>query len=484
MPAPFYGKRFVFTQPDGSQLEVRGFGNQFRARFETLDGDPVVRDPATGFHEAVPAHAARSALVLAGARAAGARPALPRQTRWQERRAEKKRTRRAGPEAEAALVSPEEKITGDYVGLCLLVRFPDDVGDAIPEAEVATFCNRRGYDGFGNNGSVYDYFFDNSGGELRYTNVVAPYYRARQPRAYYTDPAVRWPDRTQELILEALYDLQAQGFDFRGLTADGAGFVHALNVFYTGTVTNEFQAGLWPHSSDLVAPIEVAPGRTIRDYQITDMGEKLTLGTFCHENGHMVCDFPDLYDLGEPTDCAADSYGTGYYCLMGYGGDADSTNPTQICAYLKYRAGWAPNVTPITPGREVSLAAGRNEFALYERSATEYFILEARRKEGRDAALPDAGLAIWHVDEDSQASNEHEQRTRDLHYECLEQADGRFGLEIAQDLGDPYDLFPITGNDQFGDATLPDSRWWDGTPSKLEIRRIRRAGNGVTFVSE
>ena len=31
------------------------------------------------------------------------------------------------------------------------------------------------------------------------------------------------------------------------------------------------------------------------DYQITDMGNRLTLGTFCHENGHMVCDFPDLY---------------------------------------------------------------------------------------------------------------------------------------------------------------------------------------------
>ena len=50
--------------------------------------------------------------------------------------------------------------------------------------------------------------------------------------------------------------------------------------------------------------------------------------------------------------------------------------------------------------------------------------------------------------------------------------------------GDRDDLFAITRNDRFGDATLPDSRWWDSTPSGLEIRRIRRAGNAVTFVSE
>lgn len=484
MPAPFHGKRFVFTQPDGSKLEVRGFGNQFRARFETLDGNPVIQDPATGFYQAVPAHAARSALVLAGARAAEARPVLRRQTRWQERLEEKKRARGAGAEMEAALAPPERETRGDFVGLCLLIEF-QDIPHAIPEAEVAAFCNHRGYNGFGNNGSVYDYFFDNSGRELRYTNIVAPYYQSRHPRAYYTDPDVPWPNRAQELILEALEHHQAQGFDFRGLTVDDKGFVHALNVFYVDELVNEFQKGLWPHSSELAAPVALGPGMTARDYQITNMGTQLTLGTFCHENGHMVCDFPDLYDLGEPTDCAADSFGTGHYCLMGYGGDADPTNPTQICAYLKYRAGWAAKVMLITPGLEVTLAAGRNEFAIYERSPTEYFIFEARRKADRDAALPDEGLAIWHVDENKKASNEHEQRTWELHYECsLEQADGRFGLEIAQDLGDRYDLFPITRNDRFGDATLPDSRWWDGTPSRLEIRRIRRAGNAVTFVSE
>jgi len=49
MPTSFAGKRFSFTQPDGTVLQVRGWGNQYHAAFETLDGYTVVRDPVSGF---------------------------------------------------------------------------------------------------------------------------------------------------------------------------------------------------------------------------------------------------------------------------------------------------------------------------------------------------------------------------------------------------------------------------------------------------
>jgi M6 family metalloprotease-like protein len=488
MPAPFFGKKFTFTQPDGSTIELRGFGNQFRARFETLDGSPMVKDPVTGFYRPAPANTPDDALGLGVAgiqaveRAAEARPEPVRtKTRWQERLEEKKRGPRPG-EAEIALAPPERGTVGDFVGLCLLIEFPD-VPQTIPQDEVEAFCNRRGYDGFGNNGSVFDYFFDNSTGRLRYTNIVTPYYQSKHPRSHYTDPAVSWPTRTRELIQEALDHHKSRGFDFRGLTTDREGFVRAVSVFYAGEVVNEFRKGLWPHSSSLLTPFELRPRMKARDYQITDMGNELTLGTFCHENGHMICDFPDLYDLGDPGDTATDSFGTGFFCLMAYGGNADQTNPAQVCAYLKHRAGWTDRLTRITPGLEVTLDASRNDFAIFEKSPTEYFILEARLRAGRDEALPDAGLAIWHVDE--KGKNEHEQMTARLHYECsLEQADGRFDLEKAEDAGDRDDLFPFNGNDQFGNATQPDSKWWDGTSSGLEIRGIRQDGTALTFVCE
>ena len=51
MPSPFLGKTFTFTQPDGTKIELRGWGDQHYAVFETLDGYTVAKNPATGFFE-------------------------------------------------------------------------------------------------------------------------------------------------------------------------------------------------------------------------------------------------------------------------------------------------------------------------------------------------------------------------------------------------------------------------------------------------
>ena len=105
----------------------------------------------------------------------------------------------------------------------------------------------------------------------------------------------------------------------------------------------------------------------------------------------MVCDFPDLYDYGY------ESNGVGDFCLM-CGGGSD-TNPVHVSAYLKNQAGWTSRISEASPGTAVTLAAGTNDFLIHRRSRTEYFILENRQRAGRDAALPDAGIAIWHADE-------------------------------------------------------------------------------------
>ena len=50
MPTPYVGREFTFTNPDGTLVRVRGYGNQFAAVFETLDGFTVAKDPQTGFY--------------------------------------------------------------------------------------------------------------------------------------------------------------------------------------------------------------------------------------------------------------------------------------------------------------------------------------------------------------------------------------------------------------------------------------------------
>jgi M6 family metalloprotease-like protein len=371
------------------------------------------------------------------------------------------------------LAPPQRPTVGDFVGLCVLIDFADEPA-TIARGEVESFCNRPGYTGFGNNGSVFDYFSENSLGRLRYTNVVTQYYRARQPKSYYTNPGIQMGVRARELIVEALTHLKANGFDFSTLTADGGGYVYAMNVYYAGEVVNNWNEGLWPHAWHLASRVPLVPGKDAYDYQFTAMGGELALGTFCHENGHMLCDYPDLYDYGD------ESSGVGAFCLMCGGGSGDEKNPAHVSAYLKRLSGWARSVTGLQHDQQLQLPSGQNDFALFARSASEYFLLEHRRRSGRDASLPGQGLAIWHVDEDG--SNNHEQRTPTQHYELsLEQADGLFQLEqLRGHAGDAGDLFgPVTT--RFADTTTPDSKWWDGTASNLEVDQISVAGTTAVF---
>jgi len=498
MPRPFSAKEFVFTQPDGTPLRLRGWGDQNYAVFETLEGFTVVKDPATGFYHYARLSADETELVPSGRRVGAVDPRSlgltvharirPRaakeraltaarpmgfRRRWEIRREERKARLRATMRSKGPLAAPPpQATTGDYVGLCLLIQFPDVAGTITPQ-QVTDFCNAQGYTGFGNNGSVYDYFYDVSGGLFRYTNVVTAYYTAAHNRSYYSDPGVTLGTRARELILEALHDLSSQAFDFSSLSSDADGFVYALNVFYAGPCPNNWGEGLWPHSWSLESPYDAAAGKRVNDYQITNMGDQLSLATFCHENGHMVCDFPDLYDYGYQ------SLGVGDYCLMGYGGP-DEKNPTHVGAYLKYNAGWAHSVAEIAPELDATLSALSNDFFIHQRSAAEYFIIENRRQQDRDAALPDAGLAIWHVDETG--SNNDEQMTLAHHYECsLEQADNQWDLENDVNSGDGGDLFGAPEDTRFADSTSPNSKWWDGTSSGLDIYEISAPGDTMTF---
>jgi M6 family metalloprotease-like protein len=471
MSHPFFGEEFEFTQPDGSTLRVRGWGDQQNAVFETIDGRRVQQDPATGYFKPVedtrdgtrPRAAAPDVLL---GDAPGMRPGLPTNgARWQQRRKEQQLAASMG---DALLAPPQRETVGTFVGLCLLVQFPDVAG-TITREEVDNFCNKPGYTGFGNNGSVFDYYRDVSGGRVNYTNLVAPYYTAKNPRSYYTDESVRQPIRAIELITEALDDLIISRFDVSSLSTDNLGFVYALNVFYAGKRVNNWAQGLWPHAHFLTAPYRLRAGMDAHDYQITDMANELSLGTFCHENGHMLCDFPDLYDYG------GESFGVGPYCLMCAGGNISPKNPVHIGAYLKFRAGWAESATALAAGSTITLRSDRNQFALQRKSNTEYYVIENRQKHARDTALPAAGLAIWHVDELGDNSNEQMSPTR--HYECtLVQADGKSELEQKINNGDPKDLFSAAQNGTFGHTSEPPSRWWDGTNTPLEIVDITTSG--------
>jgi hypothetical protein len=224
-------------------------------------------------------------------------------------------------------------------------------------------------------------------------------------------------------------------------------------------------------------PLFSADGVSSQYYQITNIGDELKLRTFCHENGHMICSWPDLYDYGD------ESSGIGNYGLMA--GGASSKNPVPPNPSLRSDAGWETiiDITNVPLGSLLSHTA--NSLTTYRNSnpnnPDEYFLIESRTKYGRNAALPDEGLLIWHVDE-SMGGNDYEQMTPSEHYRVsVEQADGAFHLENNDNYGGPGDLFHAGYADAFHDSTVPGAKWWSGDNSGLHIHNISPIGPTMSF---
>jgi M6 family metalloprotease-like protein/uncharacterized repeat protein (TIGR01451 family) len=528
--APF-DKNFDFTQPDGTVITLHGCGDEFSAVFYTTntpngsnDGYTVVFDQAsqaycfaqqseatgqlqpTGVqaHLAPPSGMAQHVRMSAAARKQQViarwqkwESAMQVQTRWRARLAGLKQVQ-YDAKGGISYAPPGFTTTGTKVGLTLLIDFTDDL-NTIPQAEIINYCNSDNYSGFGNNGSVKKYFYDNSGGQLTYSNVVTIYVTAPQPKTYYNDTTKDCGDQANLLIKDALDTLKARSDyastilpTFSGLTTDG-GDVVAFNVFYAGGNGGVWTYGLWPHSWGLynVGAQPLGNGMNVFRYQITDIGNRLTIGTFCHENGHMLCGYPDIYDYDY------DSVGgAGVFCLMDYGGT--DYNPSQICAYLKRASGWgntveldATSALLATAGAAATTGTNINQFYRYQKPgvSTEYYLMENRQKLGRDAGIAASGLAIWHVDElgdrDNQSTNYN---TSHANYEVsLMQADNLYHFQNNINGGDANDLYYASNSavgytNAFADNTSPGARWWDGTASGLQITKISSASTNMTFV--
>ncbi|MHC5155826.1 MAG: metallopeptidase domain-containing protein, partial [Planctomycetota bacterium] len=203
----------------------------------------------------------------------------------------------------------------------------------------------------------------------------------------------------------------------------------------------------------------------------------LTLRTFCHENGHMICKFPDLYDYGYESD------GIGNFGLMASGGG--DMNPVPPNPFLRDLKGWETiiEINSDAPGTIRNHQA--NSFTTYRYSnlsnSNEFFLIESRLQNGRNQYFPDEGLVIWHIDEEG--SNDDEQMTPTEHYMVsVEQADGLFSLEAGNSNGGPGDLFHAGYRDAFNDITLPDTKWWDGSNSGLDISSISAVSSEMSFV--
>lgn len=518
-----------WTQPDGTRLKLRVFGDEFYGRTETMNGYTVVFDE----NEKAYCYAEKSddgqeliatdervgpqlkrdgekrikldpEVVRAKREQRRAILAPDEDTKWQARvkNAEARRTMRkgdasapapqfnAGENSEggpAAAGGPAAMaVSGNFVGLTILVQFPDDpnTGGVDPvnfpatQAKMERYCNEVGYNDDGNTGSIRDYFSDQSLGSVTYTQVVPAIVTLPNPRNYYnyddhpTNSSLRDSGQAGRLVVQhAIAALQAQSFDFTQLSLNNSDQVIATNILFAGATSGVWSEGLWPHRWVMSPTINVGSGGNniyIWDYQITNaQTSAVPIGTFIHENGHLLLDLPDLYDTN------GGSAGIGEHGLMGSGNHLNGgRTPAPINGYFKEVLGWS-NVVDITAAQFLTVSlpttANHGRRIFKPGSTTEYFFIENRGNGDPWAAhTRDKGIIIWHIDE-TVNGNQNEQMTASQHYEVsVEQADGAFDLENDRDRGDSADYYD-SSTQNFTDSTTPNAKWWDGTNSGIVI---------------
>ena len=384
------------------------------------------------------------------------------------------------PVAERARVGPFQRIAKAprkaraLHALALLVDFSDNRGKR-PAAEFEKLLfdpkNVR---------SMTSYYRKLSYGALDVTGEVVGYVRAPRPYGFYTNgesgTGEDYPNNTPGLLHDALTEF-CKSDDLRRFDVDGDGYVDGIFLIHAGGGAeaepdpSRRPHQIWSHKWVLPKPFSNAG---VRVYAYSTEPEDGRVGVFAHEFGH-VLGLPDLYDTSYRTR------GIGDWCLMAGGSWGGAGNrPVRMSAWCLAQLGWIkPKVVRAARSLALSTLEVRKTdcYRLWTkgRGGPEYFLLEHRRKQGLDAALPGSGLAVWHIDE-TQSEN-----TNPLSYRVgLVQADGLRDLERNRNDGDAGDLFPGSKRVKSLDRqTTPSSRAHDGSPTGVALSAIALQGDEI-----
>ncbi len=302
-------------------------------------------------------------------------------------------------------------VTGKRKGLVILVNFKDKkMQSKHTQAEWNDYFNKVGYNKYGNNGSVHDYFYAQSYGKLDLEfDVIGPVTVSKNMASYGANDAQGNDIDPAGMIKEACELAYAkEKMDMSQYDWDGDGAVDQVYVIYAGY--GEAAGGdantIWPHEWDIQGGgySLVLGGQRIRTYACSSelnggSGTYISgIGTACHEFSHCM-GIPDFYDT------AGSSFGMDAWDLMDYGSyGGDGYEPTGYNTYEKWVSGWIEptiltepcyikNMKPLSDAPEACVVFN-------EANKNEYYIFENRQLKGTDVALPNHGMLVIHVDYD------------------------------------------------------------------------------------
>jgi M6 family metalloprotease-like protein len=347
---------------------------------------------------------------------------------------------------------------GTVYGLTLLIDFSDTAPD-FSKAEIDAWLNQKGYTGGGLNGSVRDYFFDQSNGQVDFQNEIFGFYRAKQPKSHYeSGNGYSGSDELFGEIMEYFDPL----VDFSKYDNDKDGRTDAISIVYAGEAETWGQ-GLWPHAS---GSNQKRDGVTVARYMMTNLGDELGLYTFSHEVGHMLFGWPDLYGFGN-------------YCIMG--NSSSMKNPVGINDFYRADQGWIPlvDVTRDTNAQLTAKVNGAGYRYTNPQDSKESFFWSNVQSSGRFSTIQGDGLILLHFDMGIGRNDPPNPLSL-----AVVQADGKKDLDQTmwpEPGSDAKDYFHGGGVSEFSEAKFATAKWNDGSSSELRIYEVGPIGVEMTF---
>ncbi|MCM1489972.1 MAG: M6 family metalloprotease domain-containing protein [Muribaculum sp.] len=377
-------------------------------------------------------------------------------------------------------------VLGEQKGLVILVEY-DDVKFEYGDYEYFNrMLNEEGFSDHGSLGSARDWFIENSGGKfLPDFDVFGPVTLPNK-RKYYGGNDVYGSDkRAHEMVIHACDSLDGK-VDFTQYDRDGDGKIDNVFVFYAGKGEHDSNIAnaVWPHSWEIsVAEPDttyIYDGVVLDHYACTceyPSGYKRPdgIGTFVHEFSH-VMGLPDLY-----VTTYTSGFTPGAWSVLDQGPyNNDRLTPPNYSSYEKTALGWI-DMLPMEEGPlELEDFTSTNKaYVLPTERKNEFYFFENRQQIGNDAYLPYHGMLVWRVDYSKNHWDMNTVNNTASHQRVdLIEADNK--KTEATRKGDP---FPGIDNiTEFTFETAPKLESWSKKELAFDIKNIVETEDGlITF---
>ncbi len=515
---------FTLTQPDGTEIQVLVHGDDNCHYMTDLDGHVLKRN-RDGFYCYAYFNAdgtMRSSGYAAGAEVPGhvlaassMIPSISLRLRSSERRRELAKFeagRRELLRKTAATKSGPVEIRNIVIPICFA-----DMDMDHDKKDFDAMINQKGYSVGGSHGSAMDYLEEMYRDDFTFVFDVIDIVRLSRERSYYFSNNDEGKDiRPAKAVEEACRLADEAGVDFSQYADDGV--VNNIIVFCAGK--DEAAGGeedcVWSHQWSLrSARINlVLDGVDINHYLITselstieeglvNRYEFATIGTLCHEYGHMM-GLQDYYDTNDWHDGGYADGMFGTIAIMDRGNYNDNGKLPPHYNAVDYDDLGIGNCEIMKQGEYTLEPISENRRYLKMETGTdgEYFLVECRNNKGWDRLIGGKGLAIYHIDKSTRdAGSSYDLRTnltaaRRWEFneincrpddQCGYVIPAKYDSHYMNDSGEVINkasvvFFPYGSlYTSVGAETAHKLKYKDGTPAYFSIENISFDGENVTF---